>query len=405
MLRKRWKWIFLIFLAVTILIVVSAATLCQYLATKNYLSPYHEHVFSQAQKHQKSILKDLKYLEDHPIFFPHARAHDAQDFLSKYISWSDPSIKAELNETHLVISKYTSLLRDWQDEHQLHELLSKDELMHLNLSWLEKLSRYDHWNFLSHPLVKSQILKAKLTGSIETIAILANLPSPDVMEFRQLLLIYFLQQYKKGNAKEGFKTISRAAQILHGSNNLIAEMSSIALLKTKNKLQKVLKLNNEPTVDEESLAAIKRLSWAWIGLSLVPWSGGDVSPYIPYLKPENAACTVLGEISNLSNIKDFFEPPFIFENNMATNFENLRNYTTKLRNICRDYDLDIYDKPNLSKKTPLLIQLPTSLSSGRVDLGTATMINWPRIPFARRLVGSMLITLSTPNWFKQYEDN
>jgi hypothetical protein len=84
---------------------------------------------------------------------------------------------------------------------------------------------------------------------------------------------------------------------------------------------------------------------------------------------------------------------------MSENFINLRAHHNKLRTLCHAEHLKIFDQA--ATNNPLLLRLPASVFY--IDDATErTSINWSRIPYMRRFIGSVLVSIASPNWVSQY---
>jgi hypothetical protein len=98
---------------------------------------------------------------------------------------------------------------------------------------------------------------------------------PDMNEFRLSVLVYFLQQHKKENTKQGLAVLEHAAKLMHTTNSLVGQMSSVTLLKVGNRFAEILNLTETALVSEDSLMS-RRVSWAWKSISLLPWLTGKL---------------------------------------------------------------------------------------------------------------------------------
>lgn len=337
---------------------------------------------AEVRKHQDAILKDLILLEAKPIFSYTHHTKNVQEFLTQHISWQGGDFKPLETPNHNKLEKFKNLIY-WNNPDQLQNLLAEKEIMLMNLSWMNELLNYDHLNFSSHSKIKSQMQLAAQSGSLQRIAIMTELPMPELNELRQFAVIYFLQQYQKGNTKQGLLVLEHVAKILHSENTLVSQMLVVALLRTENKLKNYLNFSEPTLASEETILAYRRLSWAWNGISLLPWANADISVFEPYLKRQNGICSAVGEPVNLDRMKDFFEPHFLFENDMSLNFKNLRFYQNKLRTLCQAQHMKIFDQPVKAENNKLLLHLPSSILSVDDEALSMWPLNWARIPFVR----------------------
>ncbi len=400
---KKWQVLTLYLLGIIGIVIIIGACVVQYLALGMLVSRTQEYE-AGIQKHQDAILKDLKLLESKPIFADTPHTKNAEEFLAQYISWSGEGLKPLETANHKTLKNFKNFI-SWNNAEELQNLLNDKELMQIDLSWMEGLLNYDHLNFSSHSKIKSQMQLAAQSGSLQRIEILSALPISDHNELRQFSVIYFLQQYKKGNVRQGLLILEHVVKLCHSGNNLVSQMAAVALLRTENKLKDYLKFSEATLASEEAILAYRRLSWAWIGISFLIWSKADVSAFEPYLKSQNGICAAVDETVSPLNLKDFFEPRFFFESDMSSNLKAYRAYQNKLRTACQAQHLKMFDAPVKAENNSLFLRLSSSISP--MDAQTTsigTKLNWARVPYARRLVGSVIILMGNPNWVKQYDD-
>lgn len=385
---RKWKSVVKFVIGLGVVLTAAFFGVCQYMTEKVYLPDFARKA-EEINRHQAAIIKDLKLLEAKPIFKPTLGQKDAQELLSQHISWSGRGFEPLKTPQHKVLFKFERQLKDWKEASHLEALLMQPELMHLDVSWLEQLPNYDHWNFASHPKIKAELnANKKLRSS-------ASLPEPKMSELHDFVLIYFLQQYKKENVKQGLDILEHAAQLMHTGNTLVSQFSAGALLRTANRLKESLKFGEPTLATQESISAYGRVSLAWIGISHLPWFKLSLAAYKPYLKTENGICAALNEHSP-DSARDFLEPRFIFENDMKENFIELRAHRDKLRTLCHAEYLEIFDQP--TNTNPSSLRRPTN-ATGTSNSAKSFL---SRIPYVRRAIGTFVISSTFPNRVSQY---
>ena len=375
-----------------------------YFVIQKFFVPKLNETAVAQEKYYDAIMADLNLLEKSPVFPPVTYKNNAETFLTEHVSWTGKGFTPLETVSHQSLRIFIKSKINLEDKKEI-TLRSQDPLLEqIDTSWMKDLSQFDHWNFSSNPIVQSKIDTATQKNGISRIGTFSSLPIPDFLELRNFALVHFLQEYKNGRPQEGLKTLRQVAYLMHSAGMLVSQMSAVAVIGMERRMAKALNIKSDLSEMEKQIAAYKRLSWAWVGILQSPWYGKWNSHFDAYLKSENGICAgAYEQITALEGLKEFLEPRFLFEGSFAENYERQRPFQKHIMEICqiKNYSAFFTESPEESRK--FFAKIPVISSEDSEPTAEKVSLNYGRIPYLRRLVGLTILTISSPNWFKQYD--
>lgn len=345
-----------------------------------FITPKIQELSDAIKAHQSKILSDLEQLDKNPIFPDMVRTKDAQDFISKHIGWEGEDAKSlarpEPEELLALSSRYTNFFKS----EDLRALSADSELTKVDVSWLDQLESYDHWNLATSPLIKGQLDRAIKLDGIGRIGVFANLALPDFTLLRFVVVARFLQLEKQGEAHKGLRLMRHVSRLLHTTHTLGGAMSAAAVLGSERAVAETFAVQNWSPIEKERIAAYKRVSWAWGGvLHLAMWDKFP-SEFQSYLKPSNGVCAMVNEKTLTLGTHEFLMGGVPLERDYSVQLKQSDEWSQKLFTLC-------------SMPQYMAFLVPTKSNSS---------FNKGKIPFVRRGVGLVILTVGTPNYLGQY---
>lgn len=361
----------------------------------------------QMRKVMPKFIADLKAIDANPPFPNWSRERNAEPFLSLWVSWEGKDIEKQNTPTHQALREmFEKYPKAFNDEAQFLALAEDPLVKKIDTRWMDNLLNFDHWRMTSYPKVQEQLREVKNLNSIARIGVMITLPIPNFMELRQFALVHLIKKHKQGKALEGLTVFRKVAELSHTTGSLVGEMVAVAILKAEITWVTLTKAYEWPIVDPDRVNAFQRVSWTWAGYLTAPWLAGFPRELEPFLKPQTGLCGAVGESNTgVHGLSDFLEPQFPFEMDFSDSLAKSRKLSSKTQEICGLQDFSpLMDRapaaanPLISKDSPGLY----TLVSGEERPGM--FFNPARIPYARRTVAVMLMTIARPSYMKFYSE-
>ncbi len=409
-MQMRIKKISLILL-VSFCLAYLGVALVSRLIVSEVLMPKLQAVSANVASYHEQILNDLKLLDVNPIFPTSPRKHDAQDFISQRIGWKDEKVESPptpMQEKLIALKMAHPNLREGEN---MKKLADDPQTGKIDVSWVDQLESYDHWNLASSSIVKAQLGRVKVLNGIERIEVLATMPMPDYELFRFAALVRFLQLQKSGDPLKGLRLLRHSSYLSHTTPVLVGAMIATAGLGREHALVKTFDIADWTLIEKERIAAYKRVSWAWGGLIHEASWGTLPEEFLMFMKPHNSVCAMAGENALGSGLQDFLAPTVLFETNFSAQLKQSESITRKLFDVCSTPEYSIFLEPSPESSNSLFKKSHNSswwVSNGSIDEVTTDKksigINPARIPFVRRIFGLTFLTVGTISSVRLYED-
>lgn len=382
-----------------ILLFVLALPIGNHIFHSFYYEPAQKKSVAELEKYYPKILADLKMIDQNPIFNKFTFEKNAEEIFEKNLSWSSSPTESKIDLNNSNLRHFVAKYSQWKKEPEVLEKMLADPSIHtIDVSWLDAVLNYDHWNVSNNPHVKKQLTQVKGLDSISKIGVFASLPIPDFLELRNWTLVYFLKQHKKMNTAHGFKVYRKIAELTYSSSSTVSSIVATKLLEDESYLNQLFPVADWQPIDDQRIKAFKRLSWAW--LSLVRNTANKPLPLEvrELLKFENGICSAAWELApNLALMNDFLEPQFLLETNHTLEVTRFKETIENLQTTCR---LNPYK--NFNERAPSSIQswlsdVTTSFAQAEFDgtLNAKTTAGIRRLPYLRRMFVYIIFSVGT----------
>ncbi len=403
--RFFWRHKFKVFFSWFTFGVISTSV-SSYYYTKHQLIPRFRKIHAPLTKHLPAVIADLELLASQSPFAATNRLNNADSLISRYLSWRG-KVSRPPAQNRQVFDKVQATNPQWQaNDNQLQKMVADPLLQQVETDWLKELAGFDHWDFSVNP--NSQEFFQSLSGlnNLGRIAALAALPHPDFNELHNWALLHLIKETNSGRATEGFKVFRQIATLCHSTGILFGQLTAAAMLLEEHEFLKNTPQHPIRLIDVKVIKAYQRASWFW--LVLANYVGIHELPVevVKHIKPEAGACSSLWEWSSrFAAYPDFFLPKAPLEMKFAREFERSRAFFERVAKVCKvHFPVDTLQQTpeNLN---PLLAEPITALPQSQADLlRMAKLINVSRIPFARRILGVLILSVATPDYFNAYEE-
>jgi hypothetical protein len=383
-----------------LLLIVFALPIGNHIFHSLFYIPAQKKSVEDLEKYYPKILADLKLVDQNPIFNKFTFEKNAEEIFEKNLSWSSSPTDSKLDLNHINLRDFVAKYSQWKKEPEvLEQMLADPSLNTIDVSWLESVLNYDHWNVSNNPHVKIQLDKIKGLDSISKLGVFASLPIPDFLELRNWTLVYFLKQHKKKNTAHGFKVYRKIAELTYSSSSTVSSIVATKLLEDESYLNQIFPVADWKPIDDNRIKAFKRLSWAWLSLVRNTANKPLTIEVRDLLKFENGICSAAWELApNIALMNDFLEPQFILETNHALDVSRFKETIQSLQTTCR---LNPYKKFN--ERSPSSIQswlsdVTTSFAQAEFDgtLNPKTTAGIRRLPYLRRMFVYIIFPFGAP---------
>jgi hypothetical protein len=392
-------------LVVALLVALPVGSYLMYL---KFYQPHREAGLDELRKISTPMLSDLKLLDETQLIAPISFNSNADVLLSQHVSWQGMEADVLSDENHKMLIQFRERHIGWdKSPEKLTSMLNDPDLDRIDTSWLSQLENYDHWNVLDNSHIKPHLERAKKMDAIARVGLFASLPIPSYYELQSWAAVYFMQMHKKNKSIEGLKIYRKTAQLVYSSSLLVASMMTVKLFDTERYLVDTLKIKNWSTPNREATAALKRVSWGWVGVLKKSFSTEMSSDFEKYVKVENGICSAPFEVAMVDAIAlDYLSPNFIFESDHTADIERLSLAIENFRSKCHMSGLKVF-----SERTPASVnnwrpQVEASFVTNYNELGVISLLgylNFSKIPYVRRMFGYLLSESPDAGYFKLYK--
>ena len=382
--------------ALTYLVVAGVS----YVYVRHVLLPSVHPNPADLERRQDRIIADFKVLNEKPIYEPLARDKNAEHFLSGFISWEGDGLEPIITPDH---ERLTSLMQtydrslltneDWQ------RFVADPLLLKLDLTWVDQLEAYDHFDFGTHPSHLSLLGRVATSNGIGRAAIAASLPMPSFREIRFAAIARVAQiqsEIQNQNRKTGARStlaprlFRHVGYLLSTTDSLVGSAVAASMLGTEKTLASRTGLD-WPLVTDTQILAMKRASWAWVGIEKSLSTEDGFGAYAAYMNRRTFACSgIYDSMPSMTILQDYLLPPSLFETNLAAEVAKANAFQTQYLNDCAHDELKVFLRPVPVAANPFWAR--------------AFRVNFARIPFLRQVVGLTQMSLASPNFFRLYDE-
>ncbi|HWU44837.1 MAG TPA: hypothetical protein VN132_15400 [Bdellovibrio sp.] len=387
---------------------IGAALVSGY-AMENFLIPKFQNISANVRPHLPEILADLKLLEANPIFDDGPRKKDAQNLLSRHIGWESKGVKPDTSEYKALVALNAAYLGP-RDVEYIKKLASDPRVEKLDVSWVDQVTSFDHWQPSSSEVVQAELKKVPELNGIGRIGQISTLALPDFQLFQFAVLVRFIQLQKNGAELKGLVLLRQSSDLMHSTHSLVGAMYASAGLSREHTVVEVFNIKNWPLVEKERIMAYRRLSWAWGGL--IHMASWDTLPqeFLTFFKPRNGACAMGETLISETGFQDFLSSNAPFETDFSSRLEQSKDFMRKYFDVCSMKDYAGYLEPSQDQSNPVFTKGSNSIwafvKSGNVtgNDDDSYGVNPVRIPFVRRILAMTIMTLAPPNFTKLYDE-
>lgn len=361
-------------------------------------------------RHDK-ILEDLDTLERFPIFPELTTEKNAEWAIAQKITWNGENYPMYDTAETLQVRKVWRSYGLWRsDEATYKNLVNDSQLMSVNTDWLERLDKYDHWNFSTHRQLSTPLALIPKVNSMTRVEIFSQLPIPNYADLRNWALLNFLKKLHENKAIEGLKTHRKVAELIHSSGTLIGNITAAAMLKDEYFLISRFAINNWQPMPYYSIDAYTRTSWVWVGLLKASLFNNLSEDFLPYAKPQNGVCASVREASaNFTMYLDFFAGRTIFESDFRENVAASTKLFNKLSSDCNHSNYKSFLTRSPASTQPwtwssldMNADLFKNYSATEFDFTIDD--NWIYLPYVRRFIGlAFFLNGNSINYSAHYE--
>lgn len=382
------------------LLFILALPIANHVTHAVYFEKMQKEAVQDFKNYYPQILADLKLIDQNPVFNKFTFEKNAEAAFSKHLSWSGDNTKDmnDLNHSNLnaFFEKYPN---SWTDSQVLVKMTQDPDIHKIDTTWMNDLHQYDHWNISTNSYITEELKRVKSTDTVARIGLWAALPIPNYSELRKWTLVHFLKQHKKMNTVEGLKLYRKMAELTYTNSSLIASMISVRFLKDEAELARIFSMDNWVQIDEERTEALKRLSWAWVGITQN--SLYQVTPYEinDFFKYENGVCAAAWEIiPNSSFLTDLIGPRFLIETDHTVELARLQKMTDRLVDTCGLQAYRVFDSRAPASTNGVLGE---NVKSFVLGADPTSQIKY--VPYMRRIIAYILTSVATPSYFRLYD--
>lgn len=390
---------------------IAIPPLVSYVYKIYFFDPPHYEMNRKLDSVQALILEDLKFLQGQPVFLEHSYNANANDIIISALGWESSSAANENPEgsfAHFINSNEFDL--DWKKLSQLELQHFSDKAMrepkiHEWLSWMEKLGRFDHWNFMSSAEYQTHLKDVNTLSSVERVGVAARLPMPRYGLLRHYAAFFFLKKQSEGRGEEGLIFVRRLANLTQSSGTLAAHMTAVHLLQLENHFQREFVIG-DAGITESQILAYKRVAWAWPGIFALSLQTPRWQTFESYLSVGNGMCgAVYEQLIGATALGDFLDPHWPLEIDVQPAREMLDAQILKMQKQCHGTALSAFQSPPPNPKwwTDDGV-FKVSRDPAQQTSHLAAHLNLAKIPYIRQIVGMEFVTFAVPNYFSQYEN-
>ncbi len=264
--------------------------------------------FERTQEFYDRYIEDRKILAEDTFFSSYGNKHDAGLYLNPRIKWEGKYQNTDLIPEIAVPSDLLRILKQIgaKPKKAVFDLAADPAFDRLDLSWMKKLSQFDHWDLTASP--------SPAKSALDLGEPLVALASVDYNSLSALAQIRILRGFKTKDLLPALQEVRQLASLIYSNETLISSMVATGMLAIERNAYEeglrrgLLKANQWKPVSAEQCARARRLVWAsgmwfsafgarsnaaWNFLIRQPFSGSvrrsirgqlasDIGPQIPF---------------------------------------------------------------------------------------------------------------------------
>ncbi len=393
--------LFFVFLFVFTVIAGGSYLVCHY-----HYFPMIKEVHYKFEKHKDAFLADIKYLEENPLFKVSPRENNFEFFYLDY--WGALTSNNFMGRPGLTkeYEQYEELyLPDFRKEDWIDIMMKDKGLMALDVSWMEKILEYDHWDFFVSKALFQKIKDTADKNNIKKIGVWSQLPIPDFSRIQFAATVFLLQSKKKGELNQGLKVLNHLSFLFANSHSLVAGMMAVSNMKLLNLYVERFKGPQEYLIPAKSISAFKRSSWGWAGV-LRRYDFEEMpEEFSKYIKPGSNACygVMEGNIGALM-FSDYLSGSFPFEYGFPEIMALEKERRKKWFEVCGLQVFNSWLRTTGWGQNPWVNRDFSEVEFGESANSLPFSFNYSRLPYIRPILGLIMLTIATPDFMRLYDE-
>jgi hypothetical protein len=387
-------------------LLLAVLVLSTHLLVYQYFIPLYEEQFDIPEQAASLFIKDLKQLQRDPLFKEGQETFNSSaSFAHRVPLSSKGGLPHSVYKNKQTIQEFFHAY-DWPEN--LSDLQNYSTLMEMDLSWLEQLWDYEHWN--THVMNENE-------ESYNRQGFYSHLPMNQFFFLQQVTLIYANQKIRDGQLDEAFRLPHHIARLLYDNHTEYSYTYSRLILKGLKILANQYNYSKIQLPSDESIEAFSRAEQAWRGIFQKYMLKGQMDPKWLVLMDRNSGfCSALKDLpTDLSSMSDYFLPQSLLEPSFITTLHQAKKQKMALLEKCnirgfssvdqgrRKYKISFHDDYNSINMNIWEVYLTHAQSRPEP---IRTLSQWlpelHQVPFVRRLVGMYLMITNRPGFFKDY---
>ncbi len=325
------------------------------------------------------VLEDLVELSQLPHFEKSPWKVNFQPFIEAYVGFlpaegvPDKGLKQILD---IIDRERLST----SSEGQLLNFLTYPEWADIDISWLDKIHDFDHWNLFASDGAKKALGALKDQNYMQQIEELEELQVSKFFEFRSLLSVRLAQHIQKNDVEKAYRLLRKAIQLAVHSTSVFAMMFAADLMLIEGQLQRTYPLKGFEALDREQIQKFRRSRFYSLSMIHSVFFKELPNSFAEVLNKQMGICSVLasGYQPIISN-KYFFAHPKMLETDFTSHLKRENEFFVQWLKTCGlDAFIPLMEQNKASESLHLKVEH---------DLGKETQqtekLNISRIPYIR----------------------
>lgn len=335
-------------------------------------------------------MEDARLLAADPVFLAETAGEaDASSFLNPIIPWDGVAEKTE--QLTLPADLRQKLLE--QGKLPLKDLQFDWKKLKLDFSWFSQLHKFDHWAF------DYQVAPYGMRSDFT----IENLPMPLYGQLNDWAKLYLLHARGTGQLRQGFRDVEHLARLVYTNENMLAALSSVALLNISHKFYDELSEKEKAGLalrprSRAYLARAKRYFYAQTALADLRL---EDSTYIKFSHLPASLCQRANDaMCNANGLRK------ILIQDLPGRYERLNKLVADTEPKCRkSFMRQVWKNPDSS----ILLSRDKGIFGTTENVPAAlspklTYLELAQHPSVGISVAYLLLSIAEPNWLKQYEN-
>jgi hypothetical protein len=287
---------------------------------------------------------------------------------------------------------------------QLVDFAKKDEI---ELSWVDLLLEYDHWNFFADDYIYNKIKTAENATLPSKIKTFASLPIPYYASLRYVVVLRVLEHIRNKNFILAQEIIDKLIQLEISTHTLVGQIYASNALKLKNYLIDKYKLKMWKRASKKEISLLKSIGYGWVGaISHLSFNEKHKVKLLENFSPQNGACVALFETITYASFNEtFYNYDFPLEPKPHVSINNFSSIIREMIDRCDTPQLKAFISPTPSEQSieayisAFYIDEKDTLAKNIIKL---VPVGFFRLPYIRGIVGSYLGGSAIPSYFDNY---